>query len=141
MFKKGLLLFVISALSATASADYGTLRVDEVRSVYDGDTFKVTIKSVHPLIGDKVSIRVAGVDTPELRAKCDKEKKLAILAKQYTVQFLRSANVVELRNIERGKYFRIVADVYADGRSLTNELLSRGLGVPYDGGKKVNWCS
>ena len=37
-------------------------------SVYDGDTFKVDLKGIHPLFGDDVSIRLHGVDTPEIRA-------------------------------------------------------------------------
>jgi len=44
-----------------------------------------------------------------------------------------------LRNIDRGKYFRIVADVYIDGKSLAQMLLTKGLAKVYDGGKKSEW--
>lgn len=47
-----------------------------------------------------------------MKGKCQKEKDLARLAKQFTVFKLRGAKVIELRNMQRGKYFRIVADVY-----------------------------
>ena len=41
----------------------------------------------------------------------------------------------------RGKYFRIVADVYGDGRNLTKLLIRSGHAVKYDGGKKSkDWC-
>ena len=43
--------------------------------------------------------------------------------------------------MKRGKYFRIVADVYADGVSLTDKLIKSGYAVPYDGGTKAkDWC-
>ncbi|PLX68399.1 MAG: hypothetical protein C0602_08415 [Denitrovibrio sp.] len=63
-------------------------------------------------------------------------KSLAQRAKQFTVQQLRSAKLVELRNVQRGKYFRIVADVYIDDKNLGEMLIKAGLGKPYDGGKK-----
>ena len=46
-----------------------------------------------------------------------------------------------MRNLERGKYFRIVADVYVDGEDLGGLLVEAGAAVRYDGGKKTtSWC-
>jgi endonuclease YncB( thermonuclease family) len=43
--------------------------------------------------------------------------------------------------MKRGKYFRIVAFVYIDGKSLGDELLKHGLAIKYEGKKKVkDWC-
>jgi endonuclease YncB( thermonuclease family) len=43
--------------------------------------------------------------------------------------------------MQRGKYFRIVADVYADNQSLADELIKNNLAVRYNGGTKVkDWC-
>ena len=54
---------------------------------------------------------------------------------------LKDAETIDLKNIERGKYFRIVADVFVDGESLADELIVAGMAVAYDGGKKThNWC-
>ena len=47
-----------------------------VTSVYDGDTIKVEA-AVWPGITWAGSVRVLGVDTPELRAKCPEEKAAA----------------------------------------------------------------
>jgi len=88
-----------------------------------------------------MSIRVNGIDTPEIRGKCDLEKVLARKAKQQTVFMLRGAKKIELKNIKRGKYFRLVADVYVDDVSLAKILLDSKLAVSYDGGTKVkDWC-
>lgn len=124
-----------------AAKEYGSLIVTEVRSIYDGDSFKVNIEGLHPIIGQSIGIRVNGVDTPEMRSKCKEEKLKARQAKKHTVAFLRQAKVIELRNIQRDKYFRIVADVYADDKSLAESLINKGLGVQYYGGKKRKWCS
>ena len=54
---------------------------------------------------------------------------------------LKDAETINLKNIERGKYFRIVADVFVDGKSLADELIEAGLAVADDGGTKTkDWC-
>lgn len=109
---------------------------------YDGDTVKFNISKVHPLIGKNISIRVNGVDTPEIKTRNDCEKELAYQAKKVVREALSKASRIDLKNISRGKYFRIVADVFFDGNDLGPFLISKGLAYPYKGGKKrkVNWC-
>lgn len=63
-----------------------------------------------------------------------------VLAKQFTVKALRSGKVIELQNIQRGKYFRLLADVYIDGNSLAKGLIASGHARPYNGGKRLGWC-
>lgn len=126
---------------ANASGDsYGSVLVDEVTSIYDGDTFRATIKDWPTIIGQRIPVRINGIDTPELRGKCQAEKDLARSAKEFTVLQLRSAKVIELRNVKRGKYFRILADVSVDGRDLGDALFQKGLAVKYNGSFKVIWC-
>ena len=133
------LLLCLLSFSATAKI-YGNTTVTEVTSIYDADTFRVNLKGYPPIIGERIPVRVLGVDAPELRGKCDTEKLAARQAKQYTVQALRSAKTIELRNMQRGKYFRILADVYIDGNSLADDLIKSGHARAYDGGKRLSWC-
>ena len=42
---------------------------------YAGNTFAVTIPDTHLLSGKNISIRVEGIDTPEIRGKDKKEKR------------------------------------------------------------------
>ena len=135
-FISAVIFITTTTSSYAADQTYGTLTCSEITSIYDGDTFRCTIPNVHPLIGNRIGIRVAGVDTPEMKDKRPEIKSLAQRAKQFTVQQLRSAKLVELRNVQRGKYFRIVADVYIDDKNLAEMLIKAGLGKPYDGGKK-----
>ena len=117
-----------------------SIRISKIISIYDGDTFRADIEHWPEIVGSRMPIRVRGIDTPELRGKCQSEKDLARKAKETSVSLLRSASVVELRNIERGKYFRLVADVYVDGRNLGQLLMNQDFARPYDGGTKISWC-
>jgi micrococcal nuclease len=118
---------------------YGNATVSEVTSIYDGDTFRANIEGFPPIVGEHIPIRISGNDTPELRGKCDKEKQVARLAKQFTVERLRAAKSITLQNIKRGKYFRLIADVYIDGYNLGELLIKHGHAVSYDGGTKPDW--
>jgi len=86
-------------------------------------------------------IRVRGIDTPEIKGKCPGEKQLAIRARDFLNNALRSAGSVELVNIERGKYFRLVADVLVDGEPIAPVMIELGLGRAYSGGKRAGWCA
>lgn len=109
---------------------------------YDGDTVTFDIKSVHPLLGNKISVRASGVDTPEMKTKDKCEKEKARQAKRTVASVLSNAKRIDLENISRGKYFRIVADVKFDGKSLSKYLADLGLAYQYNGGKKtkIDWC-
>jgi micrococcal nuclease len=58
---------------------------------YDGDTITFNLPGLHPIIGEKISIRVNDIDTPEIRGKCEKEKYNAQQAKDMVADILRDA--------------------------------------------------
>ncbi|TLU65715.1 thermonuclease family protein [Thalassotalea litorea] len=131
----------LSLFSPFLFGNYGSVTVASIVNVYDGDTFRANIAHWPDVIGNNTPIRINAVDTPEIRGKCAAEKQLAIQARDFTREQLLKAELIELRNIERGKYFRLVADVYLDGQSLAQQLLSHGLARPYDGNKRQSWCT
>lgn len=136
-----LFLFVLLPSLVSANNDiYGDITINEVTSIYDADTFRVNISSWPEIIGKRVPVRVLGIDAPEIRGKCESEKKMARQAKQFTVAKLREGKQIILRNIQRGKYFRILANVSIDGEDLSKQLIQAGLARPYDGGKRQGWC-
>ncbi len=104
--------------------------------VVDGDTIIVDIEGWPPIIGEQIGVRVSGCDTPELRDKRPEIRAKARCARDVVKAMLQAAGYIELRNIRRGKYFRIVADVYADGYNLADLLISAGHALPYAGGTK-----
>lgn len=142
MLKKISLYFLICVLSLNtyAAKQYGSVTVSKVISVYDGDTFRVNIDSLPPIVGKNIPVRLEGVDTPEINGKCQYEKDLALEARDFVRSKLSNAVEILLNDLQRGKYFRIVAKVYIDGVSLEEELLQNGLAYQYNGGKKSNWC-
>jgi micrococcal nuclease len=110
----------------------------EVVSVYDGDTIKV-IAHPWPGISLNTSVRVRGIDTPEIRGKCQSEKLNAIKARDQARSFVGTH--VILNNIELGKYAgRVIADVLVGDEDLGEFLINSGLARPYDGGKRKSWC-
>ena len=50
-------------------------------------------------------------------------------------ELLEQAQQIDLVDVERDKYFRVVAKVNVDGRDLSQLLLEEGHAVIYDGGK------
>jgi endonuclease YncB( thermonuclease family) len=106
--------------------------VEYVRN-YDGDTMTVNIPGVHPLFGNEIGIRVRGIDTLEIRVKYLFEKQKVKETKTLIEGILNHANKITLHDIEREKYFRIVASVIVDGQNLSDLLLAKKLAVPYDG--------
>ena len=83
-----------------------------VIKVYDGDT--ITIASKLPFDNSplyRLSVRLNGIDTPEIKGKTDDEK---IAAKQVkdALSKLILHKYVTLKNIQTEKYGRILADVY-----------------------------
>ena len=122
--------------------DDHTFRCVKVLKNYDGDTLTVDIPGVPALIGKKISVRIAGIDAPEIRTKNKCEKEAGRIAKNLIANSLKRAKHVELHNIQRDKYFRILADVRADGVSMKDVLIKNKLAYNYEGGtkKKMDWC-
>ena len=108
-----------------------------VYSVYDGDT--ISVLGYQGETAYRFSVRVLGVDTPEMRGKTDLEKKLAAKAKAFVEQRCLD-KIVELKNHVKEKYGRVCAEVWIDGSNLASELITAGLGKPYDGGAKMAWA-
>ncbi len=137
-----ILLILQFALATTCSHDATNFRCVKVLKNYDGDTITVNIPNIHPLLGQKVSVRVRGIDTAEVRGKAPCEKDAARTARNLVESLTKNAKVVDLENVARDKYFRILADVKIDGKSIKDILIKNQLAVTYDGGtkKKVDWC-
>lgn len=128
-----------TSLWAIEPSVFGNVRIDEVSSIYDGDTFRVTIRAWPAVAGQRVPVRLYGIDTPEMRDKRPHVRELARRAKQFSVAQLRNGKHIELRQIRRDKYFRLLAEVWIDNRSLGDQLIRAGLAKAYDGGTKNPW--
>jgi len=135
-----IIFFTLNSLLISTTFAYEDVKISKVISVYDGDTIRVDIDSFPDIIGKNIRIRLKGIDAPEIKGKCQKEIDLAIMARDYLRNAINQSSRIELRNIERGKYFRIVGELYIDGENISNNLFKRKLAYYYNGGKKRSWC-
>ena len=108
---------------------------------YDGDTCYVLAPSLpEPL--QKMSVRILGIDTPEIRGDCDEEKALAKQGRVVANREFREAETIEFRDLKWDKYGgRVLSNVYLDGELYSQKLIDVGLARPYDGGTKEAWCN
>lgn len=137
-----ILSLVFPAYGAQCRHSSKRLACVEFINNYDGDTMTFTIPRVFPLFGEHVRIRVAGIDAPEISSTKKCERELAEKVKKKVHDMLASAKRVDLVNPKRDKYFRILADVVADGVSIGETLLEKGWAIQYHGEAKSshNWC-
>lgn len=138
-------LFAILLLSATAGAPRAAETLPgpvpaELVSVVDGDTIAVR---AHIWLGQELAIhvRLAGIDTPELKGECESERARARAARDY-LERLIAGGPLTLVQIRYEKYAgRVMAHVTAsDGADLSARMIASGHARAYDGGKRAPWC-
>ena len=124
-----ILMTIIVALvwshKANAAESYNFDHVELVYTI-DGDTVKVNIPWVHQILGKRINIRVKDIDADEIRPKA-KATRRSFEARSFVQSALSSAKKISLQQCERGKYFRLACEVWYDGKSIGQELLSKGL--------------
>ena len=110
-----------------------------VLKVYDGDT--ITIASKLPFENSPIyrfSVRLAGIDTPEIKGKTEKEKNMAKDAKNKLETMIMGKQIL-LKNINTEKYGRILADIYLEDIHINKWMIEQNLAIEYAGGKKTSW--
>lgn len=136
--KRLALALVLFAFPAQAE-----IRTMQLRSpaAYDGDTLYVVVPEL-PTPLQRMSVRVLGIDTAEIRGKCEAEKVQARAARDFVLRVFRGQTTVTLDVIGWDKYGgRFDAHVQMpDGEDLGQALIAAGLARPYDGGKRQGWC-
>jgi endonuclease YncB( thermonuclease family) len=113
---------LVLALAAPAAAD-------SVR-VIDGDT----------IVHRGQTIRIMGLDAPEVHHRCPAEKALAERARARLAELLLDGFRVEAHG--RDRYGRVLAVVFdARGMNVANVLIVEGLARRYNGrGPRELWC-
>lgn len=135
-----ILLWIIWLTPVGAIAgNYGPFNAELIR-VIDGDTFIFDVQ-VWPGQIQRASVRGAGIDAPEIKGKCKLEKTLATKAKDFSTNYLKTANWIKLHNIKKGKYYgRVIAEIETNNGKLSDALIKAGLARQYAGGKRSGWC-
>ena len=127
-------------VEASRSGDAGVRQSAQVLYVIDGDTFEAR---VHLWQGLDITtrIRLRGVDSPELKARCFEESQMAQAARDVLVALLDEGSVTVF-NVGPDKYNgRVVADVATRVTpNVSTALIAAGHGRPYKGGHRAGWC-
>jgi endonuclease YncB( thermonuclease family) len=114
-----------------------------VIKVYDGDTITIASKlpyDASPLY--RLSVRLNGIDTPEIKGKTADEKQAAKEARDALSELIMNKQI-RLENVESEKYGRILADVYLGDLHINKWLIDNRYAVAYSGGTKTkpeNWA-
>ena len=134
-------LFCLALIPTTALSNPYDWKVTRV---LDGDTVEFEAKFLPKELGDKLKIRVLGVDTPEKapRAQCEKEAAGGQAATDFTKKTIANAKAIQIEIKEWDKFGgRVLGDVIIDGQKLSQLLISNNLARPYFGDKKSSWCN
>lgn len=112
------------------------ITLGKVIKVYDGDTFTLAAQlPYNSTITYRFSIRINGIDSPEIKSTFAVEKQLAILSRDALSNLIMD-KIVSLKNISIEKYGRILADVYLDELHVNKWMIENGYGIKYNGGTK-----
>lgn len=134
-----LILSVLLFLTSLSSYGYEW----KVHRPIDGDTVSFFVDFLPVELGNTISVRIQGVDTPEKppRAKCPAEAIKAKAASEFTKSMISQATHIDVVVVDWDKYGgRVLGDIFVDGMSLKQLLLTSGHARPYDGGTKGSWC-
>ena len=116
----------------------------KVIKVYDGDTITIATQlPYHKSPFYRFSIRLLGIDCPEIRTSNKIEKEVATIARQRVEELIYN-KIVTIENIQKEKYSRILATVKYKNKDISDILLKERLAVPYNGKTKIcpeNWMS
>ena len=94
----------------------------KVIEIIDGDTFIVEIQS-WPQHYIKTRIRLKNIDTPEIRGKCDFEKRKAQQAKAFLEKLIPAGTIILLDQVELGTYAgRFVANAYKNNKDDKHDI-------------------
>jgi len=124
--------------------------------VYDGDTITVAT----PLDGTRApmyhfSVRLRGIDSPEIRGSSPEEKAAATKSRDALAAKILN-QMVFLQNIDTEKYGRVLADVFLEKsgsessgsgsneepkQSISEWMLEHHYAVAYNGGTKESWIT
>ena len=80
-------LLLCNALHSYAES-YGDYQGAIYLQNYDGDTIRFDLPGYPPIAGDDIRVRVNGIDTPEIKGKCEKEKYDAQQARDMVTDIL-----------------------------------------------------
>ena len=104
-----------------------------VRSIYDGDTIRVDIDLGFGVIFKNQSLRLLGIDTPEVRGE---ERSQGLISKKFVEERIPVGTVIKIvtERDRKEKFGRYLATVFygESSKNLNEELLQNGMARLYE---------
>lgn len=109
--------------------------------VVDGDTIIADIDLGDYIVVQKRTIRLANLDTPELKGKTEKERMLAVKAKLFIEsKLIVGQEYLFISTENKDKFGRSLGVIHdKEGKDIATQLIQAGLAYQYDGGTKKDW--
>ena len=104
-----------------------------IRRWVDGDTVDVDIDRGFGIIFHNQRIRLYGIDAYESRTRDLEEKRKGLAAKEFVNEMAPVGSRVTLITYKEGKYGRILGEIFIDGDTNLNKVLTeKGHAVRYE---------
>jgi endonuclease YncB( thermonuclease family) len=117
------------------------LRVSVVHGCPRADRCTVSLANVPAPLGDRINIRLAGIDVPDRDSPCDRERRLARDAHRVTEDVVSNGKRIQITDVSRDEQFRMVGRLVVDGEDVGSQLLARNLAVAHaEGRTTAQWC-
>ena len=104
-----------------------------IRRWVDGDTVDVDIDLGFGIIFHNQRVRLYGIDAYESRTRDLEEKSKGLAAKEFVNEMAPVGSKVTLITYKEGKYGRILGEIFIDGDTNLNKVLTeKGHAVRYE---------
>lgn len=126
----------------------------KLKEVYDGDTIKIITRLDAKETFRVYSLRIHGIDTPEIRTRNVLEKKAGQAAKQVAMHILGSKSLLWVEFTKEDKYGRLMGKLYLTesftncchnklikGDLFADQMLHLKQAKPYFGKTKPKWTN
>lgn len=139
---------ITSSLETNEFNFKGQTKIAKVVSLYDGDTCKMTLFLEENLINIsdtikpyRMTVRLNGLDAPEIKGSSDEEKKYAQISKHLLSELILG-KLVKINCGNFDKYGRLLAEIFVLDIETNKEInvnewmIKNGFCKKYDGGTK-----
>lgn len=104
-----------------------------VNRVIDGDTLDVDIDLGFNVVLKRKRVRLAGIDTPELRTEEGRKARTYVIDWVFYKKQSPAPFILRVEQHKEDKYGRILGTLWHSGEDLAQQLVIRGHAVTYDG--------
>lgn len=122
--------------------DDGSFRCARFLGADDAHIARFALHGVHPLLGASVRVKLRGLEAPSLSAARKCERLRAELTRNFLQDALARSARIDLLKVTREPGGYLVAEIVADGASVSRQLVDKGLArdLASKKGPVGDWC-